>query len=773
MFLKKTVLFFIVSGFFVAGTVSTDQLAAAVNAATDVVATASATLSGAVDVTWTNATSSPQPTGYSVMPLKDDVEVPSLAVQFARNGQTQSTRTVTGLTDGTAYTFRVDAVYLVGSPVPSALSASAIPYDVPAVPTLEAVSGDEKVTLTWTSVDDNGSSVTAYVVEVTPKASTTPAEIAGTSTTAEVTGLTNGTSYSFTLKAQNLRGESAASAPVSSTPIGPPSTMVAPTVTAGNESATVSWTAPIDSGGSEIVSYTITGTSSTAGAASPVSKSVTVASLAGVLSTQVTSLTNSKVYSFTVTATNGGPQTSESSPSSLSVTPSDTPPAAISAVSPNYSAVSGGELISFSGSNLTGSTITATCSDSSTPTVASPTVSATLVTVESPPCPLGVAQLTLANAGNPVKVQDVTYLAVPTITSLTPNSITSTGSHVITLIGTNLSTGISSETLLRIGGTSVSLNSITPTSITFNAPNLINGETPGIRTVQVILGNASETLATLPSSMSITYTATANTISFSDIPLKRFGSAPFTISASASAGTVVFTSLTTGVCTVSGTSITIIAAGNCRIIGTSTGSSIYEVGTGEKLIVIERGNQTLSVSPVSAISVGASTSISVTNSAGDSGGLKTFESSTPTVCSISSTGLVQGISSGDCIVVVTASETGNYSSATATTTFVVTSTAPVVTTTIPSVSVTKLKKGKTISTKSIARKAGTTITAGSKVVLSVAKSSKLICVVNSSKSGVRGIKAGKCKITIKVTPKATKKVKRPKTVTKPLLVVIT
>ena len=770
MFLKKTVLFFIVSGFLVAGGVATDELGATVNAATDVVATASATLSGAVDVTWTNATSSPQPTGYSVMPLKDNVEIPSLAVQFARNGQTQSTRTVTGLTDGTAYTFRIDAVYLVGSPVPSALSASAIPYDVPEAPTLEAVSGDEKVTLTWTSVDDKGSSVTAYVVEVTPEASTTPAEIAGTSTTAEVTGLTNGTNYSFTLKAQNLRGESAASAPVSSTPIGPPSTMVAPTVTAGNVSATVSWTAPIDSGGSEIVSYTITGTSSTVGAASPVSKSVTVASLAGVLSTAVTGLTNSKVYSFTVTATNGGPQTSESSPSSLSVTPSETPPAAISAVSPNYSAVSGGELISFSGSNLTGSTITATCSDSSTPTVASPTVSATLVTVESPPCPLGVAQLTLANAGNPVKVQDVTYLAVPIITSLTPNSITSTGSHTITLTGTNLSTGISLETLLRIGGTSVSLNSVTPTSITFNAPNLINGETPGIRTVQVILGSASETLSV---STSMTYTATANTISFSDIPLKRFGSAPFTISASASAGTVVFTSLTTGVCTVSGTSITIIAAGNCRIIGTSTGSSIYEVGTGEKLIVIERGNQTLSISPVSAISVGASTSISVTNSAGDSGGLKTFESSTPTVCSISSTGLVQGISSGDCIVVVTASETGNYSSATATTTFVVTSTAPVVTTTIPTVSVTKLKKGKTISTKSIARKAGTTITAGSKVVLSVAKSSKLICVVNSSKTGVRGIKAGKCKITIKVTPKATKKVKRPKTVTKPLLVVIT
>jgi hypothetical protein len=38
----------------------------------------------------------------------------------------------------------------------------------------------------------------------------------------------------------------------------------------------------------------------------------------------------------------------------------------------------------------------------------------------------------------------------------------------------------------------------------------------------------------------------------------------------------------------------------------------------------------------------------------------------------------------------------------------------------------------------------------------------------SSSAGVRGTKAGSCRITIKITPKATAKVKKPKVVTKTL-----
>jgi hypothetical protein len=798
MFQRLFLRFLTAISILVAFSISSDHVSASSSSATNVVATASTTTSGAVDVSWTNATVTPQPTGYLIVPLKNDIEVSSLVVQVARNGLSQTTRTVTGLTDGTSYTFRIDAVYLSGSPVQSAPSASATPYDVPAVPTIAASAGNGKVTLSWTAVDNKGSSVSAYVVAVTPAPATNPGEVSGTATTTEVTGLANGTKYSFTLKARNLRGESAASAPVSSTPVGPPSTMLAPTATAGDENATVSWTAPTDSGGSDISSYTVTGTSSTSGAASPVAKTVTVANLSGVLSTQVTGLTNSKVYTFTVTATNGGNQTSASSPPSLSVTPSSAPPAAVSAVNPRFSALTGGESIAFSGSNLTGSTITATCSDASTPAVPAPTVTATLVTVLSPVCPAGPAQLTLSNGGNAVKIHEVTYLAAPTITSISPDSVTSTGASTITLTGTGFSTGNSSETILRVGGTLVTPTSVSATNVTFVAPILINGAALGTRTVQIILGSASGTLS---ASTSLTYTSTTNPVTFSDVSSKRFGSSPFSVAATTAAGNITYSSNTPSICTVSGATVTIIAAGTCRVSATTAGNTIYSAGTSEKVIIVERGSQTLTISPVPSLSVGATSSISVTNSAGTSGGLNLYQSSTPSVCSVSATGRVLGLASGDCVVMVTSVETDNYSSASASTTFAIigsgstnqpttsddsNSSLPTSNTPTPVASPSlssgggtgvslapvsaTLKKGKTMSARSIAANVGTSISAGSKVVISVAPSSKSVCSVASANSGIRGVKAGSCKITLKITPKATAKVKKPKTVTKSLTI---
>ena len=80
---------------------------------------------------------------------------------------------------------------------------------------------------------------------------------AGTSTT--VTGLTNGTAYSFTVTAVNGVGTGAASAASAAvTPLDAPGAPTAVTATAGNTSATVSWTAPASNGGSRITSYTVT-----------------------------------------------------------------------------------------------------------------------------------------------------------------------------------------------------------------------------------------------------------------------------------------------------------------------------------------------------------------------------------------------------------------------------------------------------------------------------------------------------------------------------------
>ncbi len=76
-----------------------------------------------------------------------------------------------------------------------------------------------------------------------------------------MTGLTNGTSYTFTVSATNANGAGPASAQSNAVTPGRTTVPGAPTgvtATAGDGSAQVSWTAPANNGGSPITSYTVT-----------------------------------------------------------------------------------------------------------------------------------------------------------------------------------------------------------------------------------------------------------------------------------------------------------------------------------------------------------------------------------------------------------------------------------------------------------------------------------------------------------------------------------
>src|SRR5205807_1011689 len=126
--------------------------------------------------------------------------------------------TLTGLTNGTSYTFTVTPRSAAGAGLTSAPSNSVTPtapvvLTAPGAPTgVTATAGNASANVAWLApLSTGGSPITSYTVTSSPPGvvASVPASVTSTA----VSGLTNGTTYTFTVTAANAQGSSPASAP--------------------------------------------------------------------------------------------------------------------------------------------------------------------------------------------------------------------------------------------------------------------------------------------------------------------------------------------------------------------------------------------------------------------------------------------------------------------------------------------------------------------------------------------------------------------------------
>jgi hypothetical protein len=106
---------------------------------------------------------------------------------------------------------------------PPQLGVDAMAFTLAATPpgapgSVHASAGTHQATITWSPAAPNGSPVTSYRVSASPGGAS--ATVSGSSTSAVVPGLNNGTPYTFTVTATNAVGSGATSAPSNSVILG-------------------------------------------------------------------------------------------------------------------------------------------------------------------------------------------------------------------------------------------------------------------------------------------------------------------------------------------------------------------------------------------------------------------------------------------------------------------------------------------------------------------------------------------------------------------------
>lgn len=231
---------------------------------------------------------------------------PASFTVFVDGISTSTSATVTGLTNGIPYLFRVSAINSVGTSVTSQL-VYAIPFTTPSAPSITGLArlagSGTAITITWSApVSNGGSAITQYIIQYSGNGGSSwqTTIYSGNDLSNIIGGLTTGTSYIFRIAAVNIAGAGSFSSNSSAIiPATTPSSPINLSGVLGDSQVSLTWSAPSSNGGLAITDYTIQYSSDGGENWNTFSDGVSTNT-----NTIITGLTNGISYIFRVLATN-------------------------------------------------------------------------------------------------------------------------------------------------------------------------------------------------------------------------------------------------------------------------------------------------------------------------------------------------------------------------------------------------------------------------------------------------------------------------------------
>ncbi|CAB4782395.1 MAG: hypothetical protein F2729_03180 [Actinobacteria bacterium] len=214
---------------------------------------------------------------------------------------------------GAGFTKWVAVVALFLAPTLTALPAYADVVSPDAPTSVIVTPGDSQLTISWSEpVYDGDDAITAYTATATAGSSSSTCGWTTGTLTCTISSLTNGTSYAVTVVATNSIGDSDNSTTVNGTPNVEPGQPTLSSVVPGNQSLTVTWTAPSNDG-TAITGYTATAVDGLS----------TLTCTTVLLTCTITGLVNGTEYTVSLIASNAAGPSTESDP--LTGTPVSVP----------------------------------------------------------------------------------------------------------------------------------------------------------------------------------------------------------------------------------------------------------------------------------------------------------------------------------------------------------------------------------------------------------------------------------------------------------------